>query len=104
MSLNRLPPAQLQPEIASSASLLGNVHVGAGAIVSQGTVGRSHDESVSIGNYSAVLDKGVVVGTCEHPVRIGQRTVSGHRARIITPNAFDRISVISGHPVRPRGC
>ena len=81
MSLNRLLPAQPQPEIASSATLLGIVHVGAGAIVSQGTVVRSHDESVSIGNHSAVLENGVVVGTREHPVRIGQRTVFGHRAR-----------------------
>jgi carbonic anhydrase/acetyltransferase-like protein (isoleucine patch superfamily) len=80
------------------------VHVGAGAIVSQGTVGRSHDEPVSIGNHSAVLDNGVVVGTREHTVRIGERTVFGHRAKVITMNAFNRISVISGHPVRPRGC
>ena len=100
MSLNRLLPAQPQPEIASSATLLGIVHVGAGAIVSQGTVVRSHDESVSISNHSAVLENGVVVGTREHPVRIGQRT---HRPKVITMNAFNRISVISGHPVRPRG-
>ena len=45
-----------------------------------------------------------VVGTREHPVRIGQRTVFGHRAKVITMNALNRISVISGHPVRPRGC
>ena len=80
MSLNRLFPDQPEPEIAGSAILLGSVHVGAGAILAQGTVVRSHDDSVFIGNHSAVLENGVVVGTREHPVRIGQRTVFGHRA------------------------
>src|SRR4051794_20780964 len=83
MSLNRLLADQPQPEIASSATLLGSVHVGAGAILAQGTVVRSHDDSVSIGNHSAVLENGVVVGTREHPVRIGQRTVFAHGAQVI---------------------
>src|SRR3954470_5929889 len=74
MSLNRLFADQPQPEIAGSARLFGSIHVGAGAILAQGTVVRSHDAAVSIGNHSAVLENGVVVGTREHPVRIGQRT------------------------------
>src|SRR4051794_16455017 len=89
MSLNRLFADQPQPEIAGSAQLLGNVHVGAGAILAQGTVARSHDESVFIGNHSAVLENGVVVGTGEDPVRIGQRTVFGHRAQIIGATVGD---------------
>src|SRR3954454_2114367 len=82
MSLN-LFADQPEPEIASSAQLLGSVHVGAGAIIAQGTVVRSHGESVSIGNHSAVLENSTVVGTREHSVRIGQRTVFGHRAQIV---------------------
>jgi carbonic anhydrase/acetyltransferase-like protein (isoleucine patch superfamily) len=38
---------------------------------------------VSIGNYSAILENGVVISTPEHPVRVGQRTVFGHRATIV---------------------
>jgi hypothetical protein len=30
---------------------------------------------VSIGNHSAILENGVVIGTSAHPVRVGQRTV-----------------------------
>ncbi len=101
MSLNRLLPAQPQPEIARSATLLGNVHVGAGAIVSQGTVVRSHDESVVIGNHSAVLENGVVVGTAEHPVRIGQRTVFGHRAQIIGATVGDLCEIGNGAILMP---
>ena len=34
-------------------------------------------------SHAAVLENGVVVGTPQHPVRVGQRTVFGHRATII---------------------
>jgi UDP-3-O-[3-hydroxymyristoyl] glucosamine N-acyltransferase len=89
MSLNRLFADQPLPEIAGSARLLGNVHVGAGAILAQGVVVRSHDGSVSVGNHSAVLENSVVIGTREHPVRIGQRTVFGHRAQIVGATVGD---------------
>jgi carbonic anhydrase/acetyltransferase-like protein (isoleucine patch superfamily) len=101
MSLNRLLPDQPEPEIASSATLLGGVHVGAGAIISQGTVVRSHDDGVSIGNHSAVLENGVVVGTREHPVRIGQRTVFGHRAQVIGATVGDLCEIGNGAILMP---
>ena len=44
---------------------------------------RAHGAAVSIGNYSAILENGVVIGTPEHPVKVGQRTVFGHRATIV---------------------
>src|SRR4030081_2907957 len=72
-----------QPEIARSAVILGEVHVGAGAILAQGLVMRAHGAAVSMGNYSAILENGVAIGTPEHPVRVGQRTVFGHRATIV---------------------
>ena len=101
MSLNRLFADQPQPEIAGSARLLGTVHVGAGAILAQGTVVRSHDESVVIGNHSAVLENGVVVGSRERPVRIGQRTVFGHRAQIIGATVGDLCEIGNGAILMP---
>jgi hypothetical protein len=83
VSFNQMIVDQLQPEIAGSAVILGEVHVGAGAILAQGLVARSHGATVSIGNYSAILENGVVIGTRTHPVRVGQRTVFGHRATIV---------------------
>jgi len=35
---------------------------------------RAHGGAVSIGNYSAILENGVVIGTPQHPARVGQRT------------------------------
>jgi carbonic anhydrase/acetyltransferase-like protein (isoleucine patch superfamily) len=55
MSLNRLLPAQLQPEIASSATLLGSVHVGAGVKI----IGDSHGP-VRIGSRVQILENAVL--------------------------------------------
>jgi carbonic anhydrase/acetyltransferase-like protein (isoleucine patch superfamily) len=79
MSLNRACPDAPLPVLADSAAVLGTAWIGAGAVLAQGTIVRSHQEAVSIGNHSAVLENSSVVGTSDHPVAIGQRTVFGHR-------------------------
>jgi carbonic anhydrase/acetyltransferase-like protein (isoleucine patch superfamily) len=83
MSLNRALPDQPAFELAGSAVVSGRAHVGAGALLAQGVVVRSHAGSVSVGNHSAVLENGVLVGWPDHPVDIGQRTVFGHRATVV---------------------
>jgi carbonic anhydrase/acetyltransferase-like protein (isoleucine patch superfamily) len=83
VSLNNACPDQPAPQIASSARLLGEVHLGAGALLAQGLVVRAHDGAVQIGHHSAVLENGVVVGRPAAPVCIGQRTVFGHRCQVI---------------------
>ena len=92
---------QPHPEIAGSAVILGEVHVGAGAILAQGLVVRAHGASVSIGNYSAILENGVVIGTPEHPVRVGQRTVFGHRATIVGATIGDLCEIGNGAILMP---
>ena len=92
---------QPQPEIARSAVILGEVHVGAGAILAQGLVVRAHGAAVSIGNYSAILENGVVIGTPGHPVRVGQRTVFGHRATIVGATIGDLCEIGNGAILMP---
>ena len=65
------------PEIARSAVLLGQVHIGAGAILAQGLVVRSHGAAVSIGNYSAILENGVV------EMRTNEPAVPGWAVRLV---------------------
>src|SRR5690348_4931190 len=101
MSFNHLLVGQPQPEIARSAVILGEVHAGAGAILAQGLVVRAHSGAVSIGNYSAVLENGVVIGTPEHPVRVGQRTVFGHRATIVGATIGDLCEIGNGAILMP---
>ena len=101
MSFNQLFVDQPQPEIARSAVVLGDVHVGAGAILAQGLVVRAHGAAVNIGNHSAVLENGVVIGTPAHPVRVGQRTVFGHRATIVGATIGDLCEVGNGAILMP---
>jgi hypothetical protein len=58
MSLNRACPDAPLPVLADSAAVLGTAWIGAGAVLAQGTIVRSHQEAVSIGNHSAVLRRG----------------------------------------------
>jgi carbonic anhydrase/acetyltransferase-like protein (isoleucine patch superfamily) len=83
MSLNHACPDQPAAELASSARLLGEVRLGAGTVLAQGLVVRAHGAAVEIGHHSAVLENSVVVGWPASPVRIGQRTVFGHRCQVI---------------------
>src|SRR6266516_2665233 len=101
MSFNRLLVDQPDPQIAGSAVLVGEVHVGAGAILAQGLVVRAHGGAVSIGNHSAVLENGVVVGTPEQPVRVGQRTVFGHRATVVGARVGDLCEIGNGAILMP---
>ena len=101
MSFNRLLVDQPEAEIADSAVVIGKAHVGAGAILAQGLVVRAHSGAVSIGNHSAVLENGVVVGTPAHPVRVGQRTVFGHRATIIGATVGDLCEIGNGAILMP---
>ena len=103
MSFNQLFADEPEPEIAGSAVILGEVHVGAGAILAQGLVVRAHGGAVSIGNHSAVLENGVVIGTPAHPVRVGQRTVFGHRAAIAGATVGDLCEIGNGAILMP-GC
>jgi carbonic anhydrase/acetyltransferase-like protein (isoleucine patch superfamily) len=83
VSLNRSCPDIPAPTIADSTVLIGRMSLGAGAVLAQGLVVRSHGGGVHIGNHSAVLENGLVWGSAEHPVEIGQRTVFGHRVSIL---------------------
>jgi len=101
VSYNQLLIDQPDPMIAASAVVLGEVHVGAGAMLAQGLVVRAHGGAVSIGNHSAVLENGVVVGTRDHPVRVGQRTVFGHRATIVGATIGDLCEIGNGAILMP---
>src|SRR5260370_37387458 len=93
VSFNQLWVDQPQPEIAGSAVILGDVHVGAGAILAQCLVVRAHDAAVSIGNHSAVLEIVVVIGRPKHPIRGGVRTSLGHRATIVAGTIGDMCEI-----------
>lgn len=70
-------------KIDSSATLIGKLRLGTNVYVAQGTVIRSIDDSVTIGNTSWVLENSVLIGTPKHPLKIGSKTVFGHKCTAI---------------------
>jgi len=101
MSLNRARAEQPAFEVAASAVLIGQAHLGAGALLAQGVVLRSRGGSAALGNHSAVLENGVLVGWPDHPVEIGQRTVFGHRATIVGARVGDLCEIGNGAILMP---
>src|SRR5262245_53097966 len=92
---------QPQPEIARSAVILGEIHVGAGAILAQGLVVRAHGAAVSSGHYSAILENGGGIGPPGNRVRVGQATVFGHRAAIVSATVGDLCEIGNGAILMP---
>lgn len=69
--------------LASSARVLGKLHLGPGAIIAQGAVILSPGGAVRLGSGSAVLENATVLGTPQHPVTVGERVTLGHRCVVI---------------------
>ena len=87
--------------IAASATVLGAVHAGRGAIVAQGTVIRSLDGSVRIGAGSAVLENSVVIGRAGLETRIGHRSVFGHRCTVVAATVGSLCEIGNGSTLLP---
>ena len=77
------PPTPAPVDVQESATVLGELRAGEGCQVAQGAVIRSLSGSVELGGQSALLENGVIVGTPELPVAIGQKVVFGHRCLVI---------------------
>ena len=65
--------------IDDSSKIMGKVRLGSNSYIAQGTIIRSDNDSVTIGNSSWVLENSVVIGTEERPVKVGSKTVFGHK-------------------------
>jgi carbonic anhydrase/acetyltransferase-like protein (isoleucine patch superfamily) len=101
MSLNE-PAQAAAPQIAGSARIIGQVALGVGTLLSQGLVVRAHGAgTVEIGHHSAVLENGTVTGWPAQPVRIGQRSVFGHRCQIIGATVGDLCEIGNGAILMP---
>lgn len=69
--------------VANSAKIYGQVRIGTETIISQGAILRSHNQSLSIGQHSGILENCVLVSTKKHPVSIGSKTVFGHSSLVL---------------------
>ncbi len=79
-------------QIADSAVLSGNVHLGPRTHISFGAV--LHDRGgLTIGAQSMILENCVAWGSSEQPCRIGRKTVFGHRTLCIGATVGDLCEV-----------
>jgi len=90
-----------EPDIASSAAIVGACAAGLGAIVAQGAVVRSAGPYTRIGAGSAVLENSVVVGARTMPTTIGRRTTFGHRCLVIGATVGDLCEIGNGSILMP---
>lgn len=70
-------------KIENSAKIIGKVRLGKNTYIAQGSTIRSENDSVRIGNSSALLENSVIIGSKESPVKIGSKTIFGHKTAII---------------------
>lgn len=87
--------------VEASARLVGMMRLGDHAYIAQGTVLRSEGDALKIGNNSWVLENSVVIGSPEHPVSIGSKTVFGHKCIVMGARIGDLCEVGNGTIFQP---
>lgn len=66
-------------KIDQSARIIGKVRLGDGVYISQGSILRSINDSITIENTSWILENSVLIGSPTYPLKVGQKTVFGHK-------------------------
>lgn len=82
--------------VADSAQIIGELSVGHGVRVAQGTAIRSAGDGVRIGHGSMILENSVVVGSKKRPTVIGRKTVFGHKCICLEAAIGDLCEVGNG--------
>lgn len=82
--------------VDDSARLVGSIRLGDNAYIAQGSVLRSADDSLEIGNNTWVLENSVIIGTSEYPLKVGSKTVFGHKCIAIGAQIGDLCEIGNG--------
>lgn len=83
-------------DVRESARLIGCVRLGPGVYAAQGTILRSQDDSLVLGNQTWVLENSVLIGTREFPLTVGRKTVFGHKCIAIGTKIGDLCEIGNG--------
>ncbi len=84
-----------------TAKIDGTVLHGDNVYVAEGSVLRSQAGSIEFGNASSVLENSVLIGTRENPVRIGSKTVLGHKCLVLGARIGDLCEIGNGSILLP---
>ncbi len=83
-------------KIDDTARLIGKLRLGNDVYIAQGSVLRSNNDSVTIGNSSWVLENSVLIGTRENPIKVGSKTIFGHKCIAIGTEVGDLCEIGNG--------
>ncbi len=87
--------------IDDSARLVGKIRLGNDAYIAQGSVLRSIDDSITIGNSSRILENSVLIGTPQYPLTVGSKTMIGHKCIAIGADIGDLCEAGNGAIILP---
>lgn len=76
-------------KIDESARLMGKLRLGNNVYAAQGSVLRSVDDSLTIGNDTWILENSVLIATKDQPLKVGSKTVFGHKCIAIGAEVGD---------------
>lgn len=91
----------LNIKIDDSAKLIGKVKLGNNSYVAQGTVLRSVNNSLTIGNSTWVLENSVLIGSPGQPLLVGSKTLFGHKCIAIGATIGDLCEIGNGVIILP---
>lgn len=89
-------------KIDDSTKLIGKLRLGDNVYVAQGSILRSNNDSIIIGNSSWVLENSVLIGTIKHPLKVGSKTVFGHKCIAIGAEIGNLCEIGNGTIFLPR--
>lgn len=88
-------------KIDDSAKLIGKMKLGYNSYIAQGTVLRSINDSLTIGNSTWILENSVLIGTLEQPLIVGSKTVFGHKCIAIGSSIGNLCEIGNGVIILP---
>ncbi|WP_223750382.1 UDP-3-O-(3-hydroxymyristoyl) glucosamine N-acyltransferase [Myxococcus faecalis] len=94
-------PGTAHFRLASSARVLGRVHLGPGVHLAQGAVVCSPEGAVQLGAGSTLRENTTVVGTARHPVVVGEKTTLGPRSLVLGASVGHLCDVGPGAILQP---
>src|SRR5699024_6124503 len=83
-------------KVEDSARLMGKLRLGNNTYISQGTILRSMSDSITIEISTWILENSVIIGTSKNPVKVGRKTVFGHRCIAIGTEIGDLCEIGNG--------
>lgn len=86
----------LNLRIDDSARLIGKLRLGNDVYVAQGSILRSIGDSITIDNSSWILENSVLIGMPESPLKVGSKTVFGHKCIAIGAEIGDLCEIGNG--------